>query len=73
MCILAGLFCDSFCLALSILLHYSYQYDWKLDEAAKNIMRTHTTAVSARMLYKLAQEVSQLSFMLVLLTAGQCH
>ncbi|KAK2143300.1 hypothetical protein LSH36_855g00035 [Paralvinella palmiformis] len=33
-----------------------YQYDWKLDEAAKNIMRTHTTAVSARMLYKLAQE-----------------
>lgn len=34
----------------------SYKYDWKLEEAQKNIMRTHTTAVSARMLYKLAQE-----------------
>jgi len=33
-----------------------YQYDWKLEEAEKNILRTHTTAVSARMLYKLAQE-----------------
>ena len=35
-----------------------YKYDWKLSEAAKNIMRTHTTGVSARMLYQLAQEVS---------------
>lgn len=34
-----------------------YKYDWKLEEAEKNILRTHTTAVSARMLYKLAQEV----------------
>ena len=33
-----------------------YNYDWKLGEAQKNILRTHTTAVSARMLYKLAQE-----------------
>lgn len=33
-----------------------YKYDWKTEEASKNIMRTHTTAVSARMLYKLAQE-----------------
>lgn len=33
-----------------------YQYDWKIDEAQKNILRTHTTAVSARMLYKLAQQ-----------------
>jgi phenylalanyl-tRNA synthetase alpha chain len=33
-----------------------YRYDWKLEEAQKNILRTHTTAVSARMLYKLAQE-----------------
>ncbi|XP_059163077.1 phenylalanine--tRNA ligase alpha subunit-like [Physella acuta] len=33
-----------------------YKYDWKLEEAEKNILRTHTTAVSARMLYKLAQE-----------------
>lgn len=33
-----------------------YQYDWKIEEAQKNLLRTHTTAVSARMLYKLAQE-----------------
>ncbi|KAJ8040276.1 Phenylalanine--tRNA ligase alpha subunit A [Holothuria leucospilota] len=33
-----------------------YKYDWKIEEAKKNILRTHTTAVSARMLYKLAQE-----------------
>ncbi|ELT94602.1 hypothetical protein CAPTEDRAFT_178565 [Capitella teleta] len=33
-----------------------YKYDWKIEEAEKNLMRTHTTAVSARMLYKLAQE-----------------
>lgn len=33
-----------------------YKYDWKLKEAAKNIMRTHTTGVSARMLYQLAQK-----------------
>ncbi len=35
-----------------------YKYDWKIEEAQKNILRTHTTAVSARMLYKLAQNVS---------------
>eukprot|EP01135_Chromosphaera_perkinsii_P000619 Nk52_evm22s136 gene=Nk52_evmTU22s136 len=33
-----------------------YRCDWKIEEAAKNILRTHTTAVTARMLYKLAQE-----------------
>jgi len=33
-----------------------YRYDWKEEEARKNILRTHTTAVSARMLYQLAQE-----------------
>jgi phenylalanyl-tRNA synthetase alpha chain len=33
-----------------------YQYDWKIEEAQKNILRTHTTAVSARMLYKLANQ-----------------
>jgi len=32
-----------------------WRYDWKRDEAEKNILRTHTTAVSSRMLYKLAQ------------------
>jgi len=33
-----------------------WRYDWKLEEAQKNILRTHTTAVSARMLYALAQQ-----------------
>ncbi|XP_023021722.1 phenylalanine--tRNA ligase alpha subunit isoform X2 [Leptinotarsa decemlineata] len=33
-----------------------YGYDWKIEEAQKNILRTHTTAVSARMLYKVAQQ-----------------
>ncbi|XP_032678902.1 phenylalanine--tRNA ligase alpha subunit isoform X2 [Odontomachus brunneus] len=33
-----------------------YRYDWKLEEAQKNLLRTHTTSVSARMLYKLMQE-----------------
>lgn len=32
-----------------------YGYNWSIDEAQKNLLRTHTTAVSARMLYKLAQ------------------
>jgi len=33
-----------------------YGYDWSPLEAKKNLLRTHTTAVSARMLYKLAQQ-----------------
>ncbi|XP_015599229.1 phenylalanine--tRNA ligase alpha subunit isoform X2 [Cephus cinctus] len=33
-----------------------YGYDWKIEEAQKNLLRTHTTAVSARMLYKLMQQ-----------------
>ncbi|EDO34480.1 predicted protein [Nematostella vectensis] len=33
-----------------------YQYEWKTEEAKKNLLRTHTTAVSARMLYKLGQQ-----------------
>lgn len=33
-----------------------YGYNWKRSEAQKNLLRTHTTAVSSRMLYKLAQE-----------------
>jgi len=33
-----------------------WRYPWQDDEAKKNILRTHTTAVSAKMLYKLAQE-----------------
>lgn len=34
-----------------------YRYDWKLEEAQKNLLRTHTTSTSARMLYKLMEEV----------------
>ncbi|XP_047363766.1 phenylalanine--tRNA ligase alpha subunit isoform X3 [Vespa velutina] len=33
-----------------------YCYDWKITEAQKNLLRTHTTAVSARMLYNLMQQ-----------------
>jgi len=43
----------------------SYKYDWKLSEATKNIMRTHTTGVSARMLYQLAQEVCAAELLLM--------
>nr|XP_027106659.1 phenylalanine--tRNA ligase alpha subunit, cytoplasmic-like [Coffea arabica]XP_027113478.1 phenylalanine--tRNA ligase alpha subunit, cytoplasmic-like [Coffea arabica] len=33
-----------------------YGYEWKREEANKNLLRTHTTAVSSRMLYLLAQK-----------------
>jgi len=33
-----------------------YKYDWKLEEAQKNILRTHLTGLSARMLCKLGKE-----------------
>jgi phenylalanyl-tRNA synthetase alpha chain len=33
-----------------------YRYTWSEAEARKNILRTHTTAVSSRMLYLLAQD-----------------
>uniref|UniRef100_A0ABK0L757 Phenylalanine--tRNA ligase alpha subunit n=1 Tax=Rattus norvegicus TaxID=10116 RepID=A0ABK0L757_RAT len=33
-----------------------YKYTWKLEEARKNLLRTHTTAASARALYRLAQK-----------------
>eukprot|EP00744_Colponema_vietnamica_P003335 GILI01005130.1.p1 GENE.GILI01005130.1~~GILI01005130.1.p1 ORF type:complete len:501 (+),score=192.52 GILI01005130.1:92-1594(+) len=33
-----------------------WRYDWSTDEAKKNLLRTHTTAVSSRMLYQLAQD-----------------
>ncbi|KAJ7957668.1 Phenylalanine--tRNA ligase alpha subunit like [Quillaja saponaria] len=33
-----------------------YGYDWKREEANKNLLRTHTTAVSSRMLYLMAQK-----------------
>jgi len=33
-----------------------WRYDWSEDEARKNLLRTHTTAVSARTLYQLAKD-----------------
>jgi len=33
-----------------------HRYEWSLDEAKKNLLRTHTTAVSSQMLYKLANQ-----------------
>lgn len=41
---------------INVFIFFSYGYDWKIEEAQKNLLRTHTTAVSARMLYKLAKE-----------------
>lgn len=36
-----------------------WRYDWSEEESRKNILRTHTTAVTSRMLYKMAQEYKQ--------------
>jgi phenylalanyl-tRNA synthetase alpha chain len=33
-----------------------YKYQWDINEAKKNLLRTHTTAVSSKMLYQLAEE-----------------
>ena len=45
-----------------------YRYNWKEEEARKNVLRTHTTAISSQMLYKLGQECTsgQLSSSFVL-------
>eukprot|EP00921_Rhytidocystis_pertsovi_P015497 GHVQ01024639.1.p1 GENE.GHVQ01024639.1~~GHVQ01024639.1.p1 ORF type:complete len:644 (+),score=67.24 GHVQ01024639.1:78-2009(+) len=36
-----------------------YRYEWSEEESMKNVLRTHTTATSARMLYALAQKTQQ--------------
>ncbi len=36
-----------------------WRYPWQDEEAKKNILRTHTTAVSAKMLYKLAKDTEK--------------
>jgi len=33
-----------------------YRYKWSLEEAKKNILRTHTTAISSQMLHRLATQ-----------------
>lgn len=35
---------------------FGYGKGWSREETSKNILRTHTTAVSSQMLYKMAQE-----------------
>ena len=37
-------------------IYKNVSYDWSYDEAKKNIFRTHTTAVSSKMLWKIAKE-----------------
>lgn len=39
-----------------------YRYEWSQAEATKNILRTHTTAISSRMLYMLAKETERDGF-----------
>ena len=39
-----------------------YRYEWAIEEARKNILRTHTTAVSTRTLYELAQDFKPMKF-----------
>lgn len=36
-----------------------YKYEWRLEEARRNLLRTHTTSASARVLYQLARQVGQ--------------
>lgn len=33
-----------------------YQYEWSEEESRKNVLRTHTTAVTAKMLYNIGQD-----------------
>lgn len=47
---------DIFPSTIELMFQSHCRYDWKLEEAQKNLLRTHTTAVSARMLYKLANQ-----------------
>lgn len=38
-----------------------YRYPWKKSETEKLVLRTHTTSISANMLYKLAQSMKDTS------------
>ncbi|GBE58845.1 phenylalanine-tRNA alpha subunit [Babesia ovata] len=37
-----------------------WQYDWKLDEARKLVLRTHTTACTARLLKRMAEQFADI-------------
>lgn len=39
-----------------------YGYEWKEEEAKKNLLRTHTTAISSQMLFKLADRTKKNGF-----------
>jgi len=39
-----------------------WRYDWSEEESRKNLLRTHTTAVSSRTLYKIAQLAKEGNF-----------
>lgn len=39
-----------------------WRYPWSREEAQKNILRTHTTAVSSRMLYKMVEDIKREGF-----------
>jgi phenylalanyl-tRNA synthetase alpha subunit len=42
-----------------------WRYEWSEEESLKNLLRTHTTAVSSRMLYQLAQDTKVFLFFLL--------
>lgn len=46
-----------------------YRAPWHYEETVKNVLRTHTTAVSARMLYALAQQV----YIMYIIRCGLCE
>lgn len=45
--------------SITKLINQLPSYNWSYDEAKKNIFRTHTTAVSSKMLYHLSQEYKE--------------
>jgi hypothetical protein len=49
-----------------------YGYDWKREEANKNLLRTHTTAISTRMLYAVAQVLMHSKFLIMYPSSWLC-
>ena len=49
--------CTFFIYLLFFIRPCRYEYDWRKEEANKNRLRNHKTAVSARMLYELAKVI----------------
>lgn len=38
---------------------FGWQYKWSLEESTKNILRTHTTAISSRSLFDIAKKYKE--------------